>query len=825
MPPGTTFTTQFFIMRNLVSFFLLFSNVYCFSQPTAIQVAERVQLPNGWSLSPAGKSLPLGDLPLNIAVSANRKYMAVTNNGQSVQSIQLIDPKSEKILDSVVIAKSWFGLKFSADEKRLYASGGNDNRILQYGIVNNKLRLQDSIALGKKWPEKISPAGIDIDDKQHLMYVVTKENNSLYIVDLLTKKVIKQLPLGGEGYNCLLSPDKKELYISCWGCDKILIFNTASASITSEIAVGDNPNDLCLTKKGNFLFAANANDNSVSVINLLTKQVVETFNTALYADAPNGSTTNGLALSADEKTLYIANADNNCLAVYDVSKPGFSKSKGFIPVGWYPTNVKVIGKKIFVSNGKGFSSMANPYGPNPVRAREDVVYQGGDKSKPVAVQYIGGLFKGTMSIIETPNEKQLAGYSQLVYKNTPYTKEKESMAAGEPGNPIPMKTGDLSPIKYVFYIIKENRTYDQVLGDVKEGNGDPSLVLFGKDITPNQHKLAAEFVLLDNFYVDAEVSMDGHNWSMAAYATDYLEKTWPTSYGGRGGTYSGEGNRAIANNKKGFIWDHCQRAGVSYRTYGEFADNSKPNIAILKDHVCPYYTGWNLGVRDTVRFYQWRREFDSLETAGNIPRFNTVRFGNDHTEGLRKGRPTPYAHVADNDLAVGMFIEHLSKSSIWKESAVFIIEDDAQNGADHVDAHRSTAYVAGGFVKRNFVDHTMYSTSSMLRTIELILGIPPMSQYDAAATPMWNCFTSGANLAPFTAVAANIDFNEKNTAMNEWQQRSEKFNLAKEDAVPDLEFNIVLWHGLKGSDIAFPAPKRAAFVKLKDKKDDDDDDD
>ncbi len=361
-----------------------------------------------------------------------------------------------------------------------------------------------------------------------------------------------------------------------------------------------------------------------------------------------------------------------------------------------------------------------------------------------------------------------------------------------------------------------------MLGDIKERNGDPKLVLFGENITPNLHKLAKEFVLLDNFYVDAEVSMDGHNWSMAAYATDYLEKTWPTSYGGRGGTYSGEGNRDIANNKNGFIWDQCKRAGISYRTYGEFADNSKPNIPVLKDHVCPYYTGWSLNFRDTARVGQWKHEFDSLLAAGNVPRFNSVRLGNDHTEGLRKGRPTPFAHVADNDLAVGMFIEYLSKSPIWKESAVFVIEDDAQNGADHVDAHRSTAYVAGGFVKRNYVDHTPYSTSSMLRTIEMILGMPPMSQYDAAAAPMWNCFTTNVNLNPFETVKPNIDFSEKNMALNEWQQRSEKFDLTKEDAVPDLEFNVVLWHGLKGNNIAFPAPKRAAFVKLKEGKDDDD---
>ena len=305
----------------------------------------------------------------------------------------------------------------------------------------------------------------------------------------------------GEGYACLLSPDKKELYISCWGCDKVLVFDTEKKDIVSEIPVGDNPNELCLSKKGNYLFVANANDNSVSVIDVKERKVIETLNAALYPNAPSGSTSNGLALSADEKTLYIANADNNCLAVFDVSKPGYSKSKGFIPVGWYPTNVKVIGKKIFVTNGKGFSSQANPYGPNPMLKKEEVIYQGGDKNKPIGVQYIGGLFKGTMSIINEPAEKQLGIYSQAVYHNTPYSKDKELMSKGEAGNPIPMKVGESSPIKHVFYIIKENRTYDQVLGDIKEGNGDTSLVLFGEKITPNQHALAKEFVLLDNFYV------------------------------------------------------------------------------------------------------------------------------------------------------------------------------------------------------------------------------------------------------------------------------------------------------------------------------------
>ena len=788
----------------------------------------KVLLPNGWSLTPAGTSLPLGDLPLNIAVSSSGRYAAVTNNGQSTQSLQLIDVQQEKILDSVTIPKSWLGLLFSGDEKWLYAGGGNDNRILKYAVHVDKgsgrqrLVLADSILLGKKWPEKISPAGMDIDEGRKLLYVVTKENNSLYIVDLAARSVVQRVELGGEGYTCRLSRDRKELYITCWGCDKLLVFDTENRRLAANIPVGDNPNDICLTKNNRWLFVSNANDNSVSVIDIRSRKVVETLNAALYADAPPGSTSNALALSGDEKTLYVANADNNCLAVFDVSQPGSGKSKGFIPVGWYPTAVQVIKNKIWVANGKGLSSMANPYGPNPIARRQEVNYQAGDMKKEQPVQYIAGLFKGTMSIIPEPDEKLLGDYSAQVYQNTPYTKTGELLAKGEPGNPIPMKVGDSSPIKHVFYIIKENRTYDQVLGDVKEGNGDSSLVLFGNRITPNQHAIVKEFVLLDNFYVDAEVSMDGHNWSMGAYANDYLEKNWVTSYGGRGGSYDGEGHRAIANNKGGFIWDHCLRAGVSFRTYGEFADDQKPNIPVLEDHYCKSYRSWDLGFMDTARFTQWKADFDSLLAAGALPGFNTVRFGNDHTEGLRRGKLTPFAHVADNDLAVGEFVEYLSKSPVWKESVVFILEDDAQNGPDHVDAHRSPVYIAGGLVRRHFVDHAMYSTTSVLRTIELILGMPPMSQYDAAANPMWRCFSQTPNMEPFHALPANVDLLEKNVAWNEMAKKSAGLDFTREDRIPDNLFNEILWKGIKGMQTPLPVPSRAAFVKAV-KKDKDDD--
>jgi YVTN family beta-propeller protein len=793
--------------------------------PGKIKQTGQVLLPNGWKLSPAGRSLPLGDLPLNMQLSSSGSLLAVTNNGQSTQSVQLIDPKNEKLLDEVVVKKSWYGLAFSRDEKKLYASGGNDNWILVFSIADNKLGTPDTIKLAPNaWPKnKVCPTGMVTNKSNSRLYSVTKEDSTLYIINPDKKEILKQVKLPAEAYSCILSPDEKTLYISLWGGDKLGFYNIATQTL-STIKTSSHPNELLLDKKGKFLYVADANDNAVSVVNTTTHKIVETISTALYPTRLTGSTSNGLALSQNGKTLYIANADNNCLAVFDVTVPGSSKSKGFIPVGWYPTNVKMLGNKILVSNGKGFSSMANPKGPQPVKKTDNSGYkQGAINSRE---QYIGGLFKGTLSFINSPSDAELKAYTKQVYANTPFTAKVEKTAKGEEGNPIPRRVGEKSPIKYVFYIIKENRTYDQVLGDMPQGNGDTSLCIFGNKVTPNHHAIANEFVLLDNFYVDAEVSADGHNWSMAAYATDFVEKTWPTSYGSRGGNYDFEGTRKAAYPRDGFIWDYCKRAGVSYRTYGEFVSDGNPgkaNLKSLQGHFCLKSPGFDLNVKDVKRTEIWAHDFDSLLTINAVPRFNTVRISNDHTSGQRKGAISPIAAVADNDLAIGQFIEHLSHSPIWKESVVFILEDDAQNGPDHIDAHRSPVFVAGPYVKRNAVIHDMYSTSGVLRTMELILGLPPMSQYDAAAMPLYDCFTSKPDLTPYTAKPAQVDLEQRNIAVNESSKRSELFNFAKEDAAPDIDLNEVVWKYVKGEASVMPAPKRSAFVILEPKKEQDDD--
>ncbi len=721
----------------------------------------------------------------------------------------IIDAVNEKILHELTIPKAWLGIRFRTDEKYLYASGGNDNRVVIYRIENNQLNPDGEIKLGDAWPKnKIGVAGLELDSKKNLLYAVTKEDSSLYTCDLTSRKIVGKLKLPTEPYTCLLSPVSGELYISLWGGAKVLVYNTDQKTVAGEIATDSHPNDMTISKDGRVLFVANANANSVSVIEVPTRQVLESITTSLFPAAPAGSTPNGLALSTDETTLYIANADNNCLAVFDVSRPGRSKSRGFIPTGWYPTSVKVVGNRIFVTNGKGFTSKPNPRGPVPGKSRDE------------NTQYIAALFKGTLSVIDPPSEADLSTFSLVTYQNTPYNRQKEKVADGIAGNPIPRRVGEPSPIKYVFYIIKENRTYDQVLGDMPEGNGDSSICLFGEKITPNHHALAREFVLLDNFYVDAEVSADGHNWSMAAYATDYVEKTWPTSYGGRGGTYDYEGSRKVAFPKYGFIWDYCQRAGISYRSYGEFEAYAKQSNSAMIGHLAPNYPDYDLSIQDITREEIWERDFDSLLARDAVPRFNTVRLGNDHTSGARVGAPTPAAHVADNDLALGRFVEHLSKSRIWGESVVFVLEDDAQNGPDHVDAHRSPALVISPWVRRHSVDHTMYSTSGMLRTMELILGLPPMSQYDAAATPFWRLFTNKTDLTVYTARPNQVDLEAKNTAYNKNAEKSASFNFAHADAIPDDEFSEVIWKAVKGENSVMPAPRRSAFTRLVEKEED-----
>jgi YVTN family beta-propeller protein len=573
---------------------------------------------------------------------------------------------------------------------------------------------------------------------------------------------------------------------------------------------------MVLSRDGSRLFVACANTNAVWVVDVRSGKATEQIGVALYPEAPVGTTPNALALSPDGKTLLVANADNNNVAVVDVERPGASEVEGFVPTGWYPTGVAFdrSGKRFYVLNGKGLVSAPNARGPFP----GDTDGEG---------RYTGNIFQGALSAVDLPDDGTLAAMTRRVRQLTPYTDAQRLAPAGVPkDSPVPAGVGAPSPIKYVFYLIRENRTYDQVFGDLPVGNGDPTLTLFGEQITPNAHALVREFALFDNFYVNAEVSYDGHAFSTGAYATDIVQKLWPTNYGGRGAKYLSEGGGAMRNPygnvaapPQGYLWDFARRAGLSVRSYGEFVERDEkggPNRASvpgLEGLVHPTYPPFDMDIPDAHRVDLWLEEFRAFEKNGNLPRLNIFSLPGDHTSGTRPGSRTPRAMVAENDLALGRFVEAISHSKYWPESAIFVLEDDAQNGPDHVDAHRSPALVISPFTRRGTVDSTLYTTTSMLRTIELILGLPPMSQYDAAATPMSKAFQPTPDLRPFVHLEARWPLDEKNDWKSPGAEASLRMNFDQVDRAPELELNEILWQSVHGAGARMPPPRRAAFVK------------
>ncbi|MFN7987051.1 MAG: beta-propeller fold lactonase family protein [Thermoanaerobaculia bacterium] len=787
-----------------------------------------ILLPNGRLLTPSGRQVAVAPYPFSLVPTPDGRRLVVASVGPDDRYLQLLDARSGRLLSSVPLPKAWIGLALSRDGRTAWVSGANRNAVLAFGLEGDTLVPAGEIPTtvpGEKGVRAL-PGGLALAADGKTLFAARTEADDVVRLDLATRTVASRWAVGRKPYRPVLSPDGRLLAVSLWGEAAVALLDAGSGRILARVATLDHPCDLVFSPDGARLYAAQANRNAVAIVDVAARRVVRQVSVAMgpggpgsaSAEAmPDGSTPNALALSKDGRTLFVANADDDAVAVVDVSgRAGEARTRGFVPSGWYPAALALSrdGKTLFVGNAKGSGSRANAKdGPSPSAPSGSAVPAGATRRIP-----------GSVSLVAVPDAAELARLTKRAYANR---KPGAVDPVSVPSNAVvPAPGGAPSPVRHVFYVIRENRTYDQVLGDVGRGNGDASLTLFGRDATPNAHALVDEYVLLDNFYADAEVSADGHNWSMASYATDFVEKTWVPNYGSMGFSYVYEGGDPIASPTAGYIWDAAARKGLSIRNYGEFVGVApeapvsswdgrfEGKTDVLRGNTCPFYPGFDTEVLDVARVDLWLKEFRKQVADGNVPRLTILRLGNDHTEGTRLGARTPRAMVGDNDLALGRLVEAISASPVWKESAIFVLEDDAQNGPDHVDAHRTVGLVVSPFTRRaGAVDSTLYSTTSMVRTIELILGLPPLSQHDASATPMTAAFAEVPDATPFRHRPVAVDLYETNAPGAPMQAECGTWDFSREDATPEIPLNEAIWKSVKGAASEMPAPVNAAFVR------------
>ncbi|HSU80308.1 MAG TPA: alkaline phosphatase family protein [Candidatus Angelobacter sp.] len=768
-----------------------FSNSYAKSPGVPGPIDRKSGMtPHHWALSPAGKQVTLGDFPMSGAMSPDGKHLIITNDGQGEQSLQVIDTETKSVIQTVpyITPEALFlGVVFSPDGKTVYASAGGNDKIRCFSFENGFLMEEEPIRLSHRYNPRFYPSGLSISPNGNFLYVANNLDNSVSKIDLKTRKVLKTVNVGKNPYTTLLTRDGK-LVVSNWGESSVTVLDPQTMTTEKVIPVGRHPNALVENPLDGEVYVTNSDSDTLSILPTNGHEPVQTLDLNQLPFAPTGAQPVSLTISHDGKTLFVANSGGNNIEVIDLSQE-VPQIKGKIPTGWYPTGVFLTrdDQTIMVSNGKGLGAGPNKEG-----------------------QYIGNMMKGTLSFIKCPGNWKLRWYTKQVQKNNPDMGLTSLKANRE--NPIPQFIGQPTPIKHVIYIIKENRTYDQILGDLPQGNGDPSLVTFGTAISPNHHQLATQFVTLDNFYADAEISAQGHNWTTAAKANDYVEKNWPANYSGRGRQYDFEGTNEATYSEKGFLWDEAKRSGISFRDYGEFISYSFkkkkwiPEDPSLKGYYDPRFPGWSLNISDLTRYQEWAREFDQYIKNGQLPQLEIVRLPNDHTFGTRPGKLSPQSMMAQNDAALGKLIDKVSHSRYWKDTAIFVVEDDAQNGWDHVDAHRTVALIASPYTQRGRVDSSFYDSTSMIKTIELILGMRSMTQFDATALPMYNSFYAKPNLTPYTYQPPSYPLNSLNTEDSPGAELSNKLDFSQEDKANEEELNRILWEELKRG-IPYPLKK------------------
>lgn len=825
---------------------LLLPAIFLVSQPVQPErVGPRAGggflLNSGWILRPAGEQIPLSTLPMNSAVSPDGKYVLILQAGYMPPTVTSHDARTMKQIASVRVPDAWLGLAFAPPQKSaagakslFYTGGGSKASVFEFELMpDGNIEQRRTFACVPESQRKHSDfiGDVAVSNDGHLLYAAALHRDSIFVVNLTTGIVTEEWKTIARPYKIQMHPSGRIFYVSGMGASRIALHDAVSGELLIKTPTEAEPMDLAYSAvkpaqaEDNAqpaysarLFVASGATNLVSVFAVGADgalKPLEHINIALTAMQPAGSTPAALALSPDDKTLYVVCSDLNAVAVVDVSNAK-SEVRGFIPTGWYPTAARVLSDgRLLVLNGRGLRSLPNPKGPNPTK-HEAPMHRGNTE-----LEYVGGIQHGTVSVIAPFDDAQLETWTRTVYENSPYSDQRMIDARVPDGNPIPSQPGGATPIQHVIYIVKENRSYDQVLGDLGLGNSDPSLTLFGENVTPNLHKIAREFVLLDNFYVNADVSADGHNWSSSAIAPPYVQRMWPNSYGGRRSHYDYEGMERAAMPPAGRIWNNALQKGLTIRNFGWWVDNatplpaSGPLISHVRDpqlvpHTNMNYRGFDLDYPDVEREKVFAADLRQWEATGKMPDFMMVRLGNDHTSGVAAGKIAPLAAAADNDLAVGRLVEAVSKSKFWATTAIFILEDDAQNGPDHVDSHRSPAFVISPYTRARGVDSTMYNTTSMLRTMELILGLRPMTVFDASARPMWNAFANKADTRAFEPVAARHPLDERNPpAKTADERRSREFDLEEADRIDDDVMNAILWRAVKGTEPAVPVPVRS----------------
>lgn len=825
----------------------------------------RVVVPTNQVLDPAGTQVTFPGRPVDLALTDDGKTLLVKNN----RGLVVIDTRKGTVEQTLASPVGFSVVGLLAADGRVVVSDVKDHlRVAQRG-ANGRYAWGPAVEL--KAPRvggAVFPAGI-ARASERSVWVACSRGNSVQLVDLVDRRVVAEVAVGVAPFG-VVCPRPGRVYVSNWGgdppaagaatdksagtptaVDERGIASSGSVSVVEQvdgvwrarksIGVGLHPSGMTVDPSGTFLYVANANSDTVSVVRTDTDEVVETITCRPEGRLPFGSGCNAVALSPDGSALYVASGTNNAVAVVRLGEAstraagrpsGKSQVAGLVPTGWYPGAVALSadGRRMFVANIKGLGSLSSTQAEEKGRNSHEHL--------------------GSVSVIDVPDAEQLARHTAKVNACNRLAYSLAGLDPPRPGTaprPVPERHGEPSVFRHVIYVIKENRTYDQVFGDIKEGNGDPRLVIYGEEVTPNQHKLAREFTLFDNFYCSGVLSADGHQWVNEAYVTDYLER----SFGGFGRSYPYDGGDPLAYASSGFLWDNALAHGRTLRNFGEFVNSTLPkgvtwadwfeqastgagrfrvqaraSVARLDPYTHPSYPGFVMSIPDVYRARLFLDELAVCERTGRFPDLVYLFLPCNHTSGTRPGVQTPRAMVADNDLALGRVVDAMSRSRFWKETCILVVEDDPQNGFDHVDGHRTVALAISPYTRRRAVDSTCYNQTGMVKTIELMLGLPPMNQLDLSATPMRNAFQDTADLSPYTVTPNRVPLEEKNPPLKalrgealRWAQASLELDLEEVDRADEGTFNRILWHSARGDE-----PYPAEFVNAVVDDDDDDDD-